>query len=822
MLTQRKRTLCTLALGSLLTIHPPLFATTTDEIVEIKRDQYGVPHIYADTTYALFYGYGYAVAEDRLFQTDMARRAFTGRTAEVLGRGEEDRFVAYDRQVRMNYLPISIEAQLNALTQEERAIFQGYADGFNAYLDEIEADPELLPNEYLEYDFSPEPISDFDVVMIWVGSMANRFSDVNLEIANYTLLQDLIAAHGETRGIALFDELRWIIDESSPTTAPTSSAPNPLPNNGSVVTNLLQQLKRHSSSIAQAEGERQLAQWGGIGPDFAPKASNIWITSPNRVVGGETILINGPQFGWYNPSYVYGVGLYGAGFHLTGNTPFAYPVILFGTNGTIAWGATAGPQDVVDIYQEQLNPDNPYEYRFQGSYQPMELRESQINIRGEAAEVHTFYSTVHGPIIHWDHEQQIAYSKKRSWSGYEVQSLLAWVESMRANNWEEYQQAAQDVAISINWYYSDREGNIGYLSPGYLPHRPETQDTRLPAIGDGTMEWLGILDFQYTPKSFNPDQGYLTNWNNRPAPDKKNTDAYYWTYGDRVNELNRQYEEKAQFTPEELWAFNRIASYRDVNFHYFKPYLEALKEEISEPELSAALTHLLSWDGNHFNDPYYRTHHHSGRTLFRAWLEALYDEVLIPWLPEHYHQEYRATGFSRADGVNPGSINLSMGSKILLRQLAMDKSDPERLNLFGQRSHLEVMSDAFATAYQLLKGEFDTPIEQWRDPSSTTTFSTNNFTGIPQALSDAEIVIPDYHNRGTENNQIRFTEDGVLFCDVVAPGQSGFISPRGIKSPHYEDQLALFFNFDCKSQALHLIEEPIRQYQIKVKRSRSE
>lgn len=799
-----------LAISLALILFTSNFAVSvnTNNLVEIKRDNYGVPHIYADTTYDLFYGYGYAVAEDRLFQTDMARRSFIGSTAEVLGRGEKNEHINYDINVRKNYLPDSISNQLDNLSTEERAIFKGYADGFNAYLKKIEENPELMPIQYDTLGFLPAPISDFDVLMIWTGSMANRFSDVNLEIMNLSFLNRLIEIHGNSLGTQVFNEFFWINDPSSPSTVPQDNKSEP-----SISTNpiesleiALSYLQSHNSHLTQREVNRQLLSWGGVGPDFVPRASNIWITSPHKTHDKSTILINGPQFGWYNPSYVYGIGLHGAGYNVVGNTPFAYPAILFATNGTIAWGATAGPQDVVDIYQEQLNDDNPYEYLYNNSYRAMDHRSVTINIKNEEPEIVTFFSTIHGPIIDFDLEKNIAYSKKRSWSGYEAQSLLAWVESMKSQNWEDYQNSAKKVAISINWYYADKSGNIGYLSPGFLPNRPEHQDMRIPAIGDGSMEWKGILDFNYTPKSYNPTQGYLVNWNNLPAPNKQNTDAYYWTYGDRVNELDSLYKESNSFSQDDLWEFNETASYKDVNWRYFNKYLLNIaqsQEKFIDESTSKMLSFLLSWDGNHHDQDNNGLYDHPGSLIFKTWLEELYKTTLLDWVPLEYQNQYKATGFSRSDQVNPGSVNLSMGTKIILRQLMLHESgttDDERLNLFNGSDPMDLMREALSNTFQRLMNENGPDIASWTYPVSITTFSEKNFTGTLQSLPSERIIIRDYQNRGTENNRIIFTDKGVQFCDVVAPGQSGFITKNGIKSNHYEDQIELFFNFKCKPQ----------------------
>lgn len=474
--------------------------------VEVMRDSYGVPHVFADSHYGLYYGYGYAVAQDRLFQMDMARRSFVGTTAAVLGPGDQDVYVKYDMQVRQNFTPASIQRQIAALSKDERDIFRGYADGYNAYLEQVRRRPELLPKEYVDFDFQPEPLTDFDVVMIWVGSMANRFSDTNLEVTALAMRQSLEKQHGPERGRALFDELLWINDTTAPTTVPAPAAEHkPQARAGT------QNLAHVSSQVLAAELERQDKHWGGRGPDFAPKASNLWSTRPERVQDGSTVLINGPQFGWYNPAYTYGIGLHGAGFDVVGNTPFAYPIVLFGTNSEIAWGATAGPQDVVDMYQEKLNPARADQYWFNNAWRTMEQRKERIQVRGQADREMTIWRTVHGPVMQFDYEQGAAYSKKRSWDGYEVQSLLAWLNVAKARNWTEFLDQASKMAISINWYYADKHGNIGYVSPAFLPQRPADQDIRVPAKGDGSMEWQGIKSFDSIPKAYNPPQGYLVN-----------------------------------------------------------------------------------------------------------------------------------------------------------------------------------------------------------------------------------------------------------------------------------------------------------------------
>ncbi len=46
----------------------PALAEQSSSEIKIVRDEYGMPHIYANDTWHLFYGYGYVVAQDAFFR----------------------------------------------------------------------------------------------------------------------------------------------------------------------------------------------------------------------------------------------------------------------------------------------------------------------------------------------------------------------------------------------------------------------------------------------------------------------------------------------------------------------------------------------------------------------------------------------------------------------------------------------------------------------------------------------------------------------------------------------------------------------------------
>lgn len=511
----------------------PALAEQSSSEIKIVRDEYGMPHIYANDTWHLFYGYGYVVAQDRLFQMEMARRSTQGTVAEVLGKD----FVKFDKDIRRNYWPDAIRAQIAALSPEDMSILQGYADGMNAWIDKVNTNPEtLLPKQFNTFGFTPKRWEPFDVAMIFVGTMANRFSDSTSEIDNLALLTALKDKYGVSQGMAVFNQLKWLVNPSAPTTIAVQESNYPLKFNqqNSQTAALLPRydlpapmLDRPAKGadgalLALTAGKNretiaaQFAQGGANGLAGYPTTSNMWVIGKSKAQDAKAIMVNGPQFGWYAPAYTYGIGLHGAGYDVTGNTPFAYPGLVFGHNGVISWGSTAGFGDDVDIFAERLSAEKPGYYLHNGKWVKMLSREETITVKNGQAETFTVWRTVHGNILQTDQTTQTAYAKSRAWDGKEVASLLAWTHQMKAKNWQEWTQQAAKQALTINWYYADVNGNIGYVHTGAYPDRQSGHDPQLPVPGTGKWDWKGLLPFEMNPKVYNPLSGYIANWNNSP------------------------------------------------------------------------------------------------------------------------------------------------------------------------------------------------------------------------------------------------------------------------------------------------------------------
>lgn len=748
-------------------------AANAGSSVEIIRDDWGVPHVYADDVYGLYAGFGYAVAQDRLFQMEMARRSVLGTVSEVLGAER----LPFDIATRADFDHADIRTQIEALPAEQRDILRGYAAGYNKRLAEVLADREhLLPRQFTDFGMEPSSWTEYDVAMIYVGTMAGRFSHYSTELDNAKVLARLEQAHGPEKAAELFDQMYWLEDPLAPTTVPEGG----------------QYRIRADAAPPEAGRFRGLLDLAVPGGDNdRPRASNIWLVGPEKTSDGSTILLNGPQFGNFNPSYVYSIGLHGAGFDLTGSTPFAVPNILFGTNGRIAWGATAGPLDVNDYVELELDPEDPTRYRKNGELVEMTARQEVFKVRGQPDVTTTVYSSAYGVVSRFDPANRRAYAFHRSWKGKEIQTLMAWVDSTKAQTYQDWLQQAEKVATTINWYYADRDGNIGYVSPGLLPLRAETQDQRVPARGDGSQDWQGIRPFSEVPKTYNPAQGWIANWNNRSTHGPVgNFEANPWGGADRVDEIMSRLQAKDKLTPEEVWDLNREISFLDINARALLPFLlEAAKEVPAQDPRGAMLAALRDWDGQMLRAE-------DGRAtapavqIFRTWVDTMVQDVLMDDAP----------------GIDPTVLynRVSRPVQVLRNALLGDKAGvPQTHDFFNGADKAEVMLAVLSKTGDKLAADYGSDeVADWRMPLPQHDFLTDNYLGIPQADEGEALSIGTAMNRGTQSDLITFRDGKVSVCIVAPPGQSGFISPSGEKSPHYDDQLTLYENFECRPQAL--------------------
>src|SRR5688500_7344354 len=322
--------------------------TTLDvngELVRIYRDDFGTPHIFAETNRGLFEAYGYTVAQDRLWQLELNRRAARGRLAEIFGASQ----VNADRFARVTgYTDAELDAQFAALNEEERAIFDAYLGGINRYIAEAVLAPVTkIPFEFHALGFVPQPWTRRDSVAFG-AFMVRRFGEIGgRELTNLAVLNSLIATHGPENGFAIFNDVRWINDPDSPVTVPTSGAIGKRQKPASLSNAQLQTVSSHSLDTSEDDAR---AIWQSLGVP-TKLGSYAWAVSAARSANGFAMLYGGPQMGFSVPEVLHEVQLKGGnGFNVAGMAFAGVPPVLIGRNEHIAWTSTTATGDNLDHY----------------------------------------------------------------------------------------------------------------------------------------------------------------------------------------------------------------------------------------------------------------------------------------------------------------------------------------------------------------------------------------------------------------------------------------------------------------------------------------
>jgi penicillin amidase len=750
---------------------------------KIYRDQWGIPHIFAPTDRALLEAYGYTVAEDRLFQLEVDRRAARGTLAAVFGPS----VVAADELARRDgYTDAELDAQFASLRPEDRELTSAYVDGINRYITEVVlADPaEKLPYEFQMVGLTPAPWTARDVAA-FSAFMVRRVGEIGGgELNNQKLLDQLIAAHGETEGWDIFNDLTWVNDPDSPVSVNPVGVPEAPP---SAALSAAQAQAPSAVNVSALDLDKAKQLWASLGIPVK-LGSYAWAIAPEKSASHSAMLYGGPQMGFDTPPVIHEVQLVGAnGFNVMGMAFAGVPGIIIGRNKDIAWTATTGQGDNVDTYRETLC--GPTSYMFNGVCTAMEVREETIEVRntlpgaplGTAAQTYTVMRTVHGPVIAVDEANGVAYSQKRAhWMKEFTSGWLAFGQFARSHTVAEFEAGAKEMVTSDNWLYADNRGNIAYWQAGQVPIRPAGYDPRLPLPGTGEAEWTGgTLPM---PVSINPDSGWLANWNNKPAvwynnPDD-NPDHAFPGKQQRILEIQQRLFGPQLISLDDMFDIPKdIARLQAVgrDSRYILPYLlSALSNVSSSNELVPQATSLLqSWyekDQNIFDDAVTSTTDNVAYIIYWVWRDKFANDVF---------------GDELGGNVKPVSPN------VLIHLLDGAKSGvPPHLDYFNGADPSTVMVRSLEEALDSLTYLFGTSdVSEWMVPRGDVVFKT---------LLGTEVGRMPWANRSTYAQAIVLAPDEVTGYNIIPLGQSGFIAADGTLDPHFRDQLDLFRNFEYK------------------------
>jgi penicillin amidase len=767
--------------------------------VTIYRDDFGAPHIFAVDTEGLYYGYGYASAQDRLFQLDMLRRTYWGRVSEVHGA----KFLEFDKAMRRDNLSrAQVKDQITGLDRPYQVILRSFADGINTYIAEAAADPgEKLPAEFKNFGIEPEKWKDEDVAAVFLSVMG-VFMDFSRELENKALLDYLVKRHGDKKGRALFSEVVMGNDPDAYTTI-SAGTPAPAPAKKKA-SNTLPSLSIAREILDESRALRSAyTELGLTPPEEAPSASYAFLVSAKKSASGNALLMGGPQFSFHLPSDLYEVGLHGPGIDAVGSTLTGYPFIMFGQTERTAFSSTAGVDNITDYFEEKLNPRNPRQYWFMGKWRPMEQRKEIFKVKGEDPKEATFYYTVHGPVIKMDEAKGIAYTKQLSCKEDYLSGFVSFYELMKAQTPEEFKKAAALSSLSVNVYFADAAGNIGYFHQGKYPKRSAKANSLFPAPGTGEYEWQGFHSTAQNPHVINPATGILANWNNKPAKNWPNGDlggvfggAAGWGVDHRVTLLTDSVKGKEKISVDDLKKMIQDITLGHLWAQRFKPFLlDVLKRNMkADPRIPIAFEILASWDDTWSDANDDGVYDHPGLSIFNAW----WDIALKNTFEDEFGEYWGASESSVGGPFNWEKRKRYPGGHPLFLRALLGKKAPTPLShdyFNGKRD--EILLKSLLEGLDRAEKKFGCPdMTSWKMPVTPMPYAPITIMGVPTTQEKVKTTF--FMERGTENHIVELKQGGAEGVMVVPPGSSAFVKGDGTKSPYYDDQFEMFNKFQYK------------------------
>ncbi|MFE9452477.1 penicillin acylase family protein [Streptomyces sp. NPDC006739] len=539
--------------------------------VDVKRDGYGIPQIYASSDEDLFMAQGYVQAQDRFYEMDVRRHMTSGRLSEMFGKSQvkNDEFLrtlGWDRIARQEY-----DTKLSASTKR---YLQAYAKGVNAYLRGKDGKDISLEYAALGFtnDYRPGQWTPVDSVS-WLKAMAwdlrgNMQDEIDRALMTSRLgpqqIKDLYPEYPYSRNKAIVQEGQY--SELTKTFQQGGTTSGSQGTRGTT-----------GSTASSAAGSALTSQLGGLYDvlDNVPTAvgvngqgigSNSWVVAGSHTITGKPLLANDPHLSASLPSVWYQMGLHcrtvssNCPYDVTGYTFAGMPGVIIGHNADIAWGMTNSGVDVTDLYLEKLSGEG---YLYDGKVRPFTTREETIKVAGGADKKIVVRQTADGMPLLSDRDDELVQVGKKAtvntaapdrgdgygialrWTALDPGTSMDAVFALdRAADWSGFRAAAALFDVpSQNLIYADTKNHIGYTLPGKIPTRSSVDDGSIPAPGwNSKYKWTGFIKQDELPYEFDPKRGYIVTANQAVVDKDKypytlTTDWGYGTRSQRISDL---------------------------------------------------------------------------------------------------------------------------------------------------------------------------------------------------------------------------------------------------------------------------------------------
>ncbi|HAH37223.1 MAG TPA: penicillin acylase family protein [Algoriphagus sp.] len=570
--------------------------------VSVTYDENLIPHIFAQNEEDLYRVQGYVTAQHRLWQMEFQTMAAAGRISEIVGPVA----LELDRMTRRKGLAYGAELGLAYLKEkdpETLKLVEAYAEGVNAYIDQISS--AQLPVEYKILNYRPEKWSGYKSLLLLKYMSDMLVGDRDLEYSNLRkilgkeLLNKLFPEFPVDNDPVIEADRVWDFEPIQ------VSKPDSLnfPNDELVI-----------DPLPQPEE--------GTG-------SNNWAVSGKKTRNGYPILANDPHLSLNLPSLWYSMQLSTPGHSVKGATLPGALGVISGFNENIAWGVTNATKDARDWYKITFKDETRGSYKYGESWRDSEYRIEEIQIKGQESYIDTVVYTHYGPVVYdktfKSERQDINFALK--WTVHEGSNeQKTFLMMNKAKNHADYNAALDNyTAPAQNFVFASKSGDIAMRIQGKFAVKWKEQGKFFMDGSDPRMEWKEYIPNAHNPSTLNPERGFVSSANQHPVDPSYPYYVFDNSYEHyRNRRLNNRLREMENITIEDMKALQfddyylHAAEALPVMINLLGSYLpndESAKKYMQE---------LKSWD-------FYADPNQKGPTLFSSWWSKTYSEIWKEW-----------------------------------------------------------------------------------------------------------------------------------------------------------------------------------------------
>ena len=515
--------------------------------VEVIKDKYGIPHIYADNESDAFRTLGYLHAKERLIQLELTKRQASGTLSEFVGESalETDKFF---RNIQLRKSAVELTEYIKKETPEAYQILMDYIGGVNYYI----KNAKQFPFEFILLGAQPSLWEPVDVVLIQkYMSYMLTYSEQDLvnTYINDSLAEDYPGIMNEIFPVRTPFQIPIVPEYGSYPDEP--NVQDECENEGD---NGYTDFKKNKLDTVG----KILQSYDNVKDPYAQKMKNSWVGSNNWVVNssksetGKPILCNDMHLAWSLPNIWYEAHIVAkdSGLNIQGFTIPGEPFVIVGHNEYVSWGMTNANFDHIDWYFYEGN-ETHYWYEPEGKYLPYNTYKETITIKDKEATEFEIKETIHGPIMNVVQNDQSSpnLTVGFQWVPLKINSTTfkGVYEMGKAKNITQFNQALSQFQMpSQNIVYADRYGNISMRCSGAVPIRnnvPKDSTDPLYLLNGSADQysWTGdYIPFEELPYSENPDQGYLASANQlSTGPDYPYYLQYNFLSNHRARRINQ-------------------------------------------------------------------------------------------------------------------------------------------------------------------------------------------------------------------------------------------------------------------------------------------